>query len=59
MLAAADSIGLEKNYNAGGVVADESVRDARPVVVTLYHDSAHPSALIVPHAAAEHAPAPR
>ena len=57
VLAAADSIGLEKNYNAGGVVADESVRDARPVVVTLYHDAAHPSALIVPHAAPEHAPA--
>ena len=59
VLAAADSIGLEKNYNAGGVVADESVRDARPVAVTLYHDSAHPSALIVPHAAPEHAPATR
>ena len=57
VLSAADSIGFEKNYNAGGVVADESVRDARPVVVTLYHDSAHPSALYIPHAAPETAPA--
>jgi putative CocE/NonD family hydrolase len=51
VLGAADSIGFEKNYNSGGVVADESVRDARPVVVTLYHDASHPSALYVPIAA--------
>lgn len=57
VLSAADSIGIEKNYNAGGVVADESVRDGRPVVVTLFHDSAHPSALYVPHAAPESPPA--
>jgi len=55
VLGAADSIGYEKNYNTGGVVADESVRDARPVVVTLYHDSSHPSALYIPRAAAESA----
>jgi uncharacterized protein len=53
VLSAADSIGFEKNYNAGGVVADESVRDARPVVVTLYHDSGHPSALYIPMAVTE------
>ncbi len=58
VLSAADSIGLEKNYNAGGVVADESVRDARPVVVTLYHDASHPSALYLPRAAPEPAAAP-
>jgi len=59
VLSAADSIGYEKNYNAGGVVADESVRDARPVVVTLYHDATHPSALILPHAVPESVPASR
>jgi uncharacterized protein len=58
VLRAADSIGLQKNYNAGGVVADESVRDARPVVVTLYHDSARPSALYLPRATPEPAAAP-
>jgi putative CocE/NonD family hydrolase len=39
---------FEKNYNAGGVVAEESGKDARKVTVTLYHDDAHPSALYLP-----------
>lgn len=38
----------EKNFNAGGAVADESVKDARTVTVTLYHDGAHASVLYVP-----------
>jgi putative CocE/NonD family hydrolase len=38
----------QKNYNAGGVVAYESVEKARPVTVRLLHDTAHPSALYVP-----------
>jgi uncharacterized protein len=38
----------QKNYNGGGVVAEESVADARPVTVRLFHDSAHPSALYIP-----------
>lgn len=41
----------EKNYNSGGVVADESGKDARTVTVTLYHDPHHPSALYLPIAA--------
>jgi len=53
VLSAADSIGFEKNYNSGGIVADESVRDARPVVVTVYHDAGRPSALYLPLAAPE------
>jgi putative CocE/NonD family hydrolase len=47
-----NSMYAEKNWNAGGVVAEESVRDARTVTVTLYHDAAHPSALSLPIAAA-------
>jgi hypothetical protein len=43
-----DSIQIEKNYNSGGVVADESGKDARTAQVTLYHDSAHPSFLEIP-----------
>ncbi len=39
---------FEKNYNIGGVVAEESGKDARKVTVTLYHDAAHPSALYLP-----------
>lgn len=42
---------FEKNYNSGGVVANESGKDARTVTVTLYHDAQHPSALILPLAA--------
>ena len=41
----------EKNYNSGGIVADESGKDAQTVTVTLYHDAAHPSALYLPIAA--------
>jgi putative CocE/NonD family hydrolase len=47
----AQSIYFEKNYNVGGVVAEETSRVARPVTVTLYHDEAHPSALYMPIAA--------
>jgi putative CocE/NonD family hydrolase len=47
-----DSISLEKNYNAGGVVSEESIKSSRPVTVTLFHDAAHPSVLYVPLAAA-------
>jgi hypothetical protein len=39
---------VEKNYNSGGVVADETAKDARTAHVTLYHDAAHPSALEIP-----------
>ncbi|HEX3554085.1 MAG TPA: CocE/NonD family hydrolase [Thermoanaerobaculia bacterium] len=43
-----NSIGLEKNYNSGGVVADETAKDARTAHVVLYHDAEHPSALEIP-----------
>jgi uncharacterized protein len=43
-----ETVFSQKNYNGGGVVADESVDDARPVTVTLFHDESHPSVLFVP-----------
>jgi putative CocE/NonD family hydrolase len=43
-----NSIYLEKNYNGGGVVAEESRRDARTAHVTLYHDTEHRSYLELP-----------
>jgi uncharacterized protein len=43
-----NSIFLQKNYNGGGVVADEGGKDARTAHVKLYHDAAHPSALEIP-----------
>jgi uncharacterized protein len=49
----ADPFSYEKNYNSGGVVADETRRDARPVTVEIFHDAKRPSALYVPFAAAD------
>jgi putative CocE/NonD family hydrolase len=43
-----NTIYLEKNYNGGGVVADETAKDARTAHVTVYHDAEHPSALKLP-----------
>jgi putative CocE/NonD family hydrolase len=57
VIAPLNSLWSEKNYNGGGVVANESGKDARKVTVTLYHDAAHASALYVPIAAASSAPA--
>ena len=52
ILAPVNSLWSQKNYNSGGVVANESDKDARKVTVTLYHDASRPSALYVPLAAA-------
>jgi putative CocE/NonD family hydrolase len=52
VLAPMNGIVNQKNFNAGGVVSDETGNDARTVTVTLYHDAAHPSALSLPIAAA-------
>lgn len=43
-----NSIYAQKNYNSGGVVAEETAKDARTAHITLYHDAAHPSYLEVP-----------
>lgn len=43
-----NSIYAQKNYNSGGVVCRESMLDARPVNVRLFHDRSRPSALYVP-----------
>lgn len=43
-----NSIYSQKNFNSGGDVSAETMRDARAVTVKLYHDRAHQSALFVP-----------
>jgi uncharacterized protein len=48
ILAPVNSIYSQRNYNSDGVAAEESMKDARPVTVTLFHDRSHPSALFVP-----------
>jgi hypothetical protein len=43
-----NSIYTQKNYNSGGVVSDESIADARTVIVKLFHDQSYPTVLYVP-----------
>jgi uncharacterized protein len=43
-----NSIYIERNFNGGGVVADESIKDSKPVTVVLHQDDRYPSALYVP-----------
>lgn len=51
VLTCPNSIFVQKNYNSGGVVAQESGQDAHTAHVTLYHDAEHPSYLELPIAA--------
>jgi hypothetical protein len=44
---------VQKNYNSGRAVADETAESARAVTVSLYHDAERPSALHVPMGHAE------
>ncbi|UCH96203.1 MAG: CocE/NonD family hydrolase [Candidatus Aminicenantes bacterium] len=48
IISAINSPNWEKNYNSGGVVAEETSKDARKAVITLYHDKKHPSHLVLP-----------
>jgi len=38
----------QKNYCSGGVVAEETAKDARTCHVQVYHDATHPSAIDLP-----------
>lgn len=43
-----NSIYVQKNYNRGGCVSAESMNDARTVVVKMFHNERHPTALAIP-----------
>jgi putative CocE/NonD family hydrolase len=43
-----NSIFFEKNYNSGGIVADETAKDARTAHVQIYHDAEHASSIDLP-----------
>jgi uncharacterized protein len=43
-----NSIQFQKNYCSGGVVAEETAKDARTCHVQVYHDAAHASAIQLP-----------
>ena len=48
ILSCPNSIQLEKNYNSGGVVTEESGKDARTAHIVVYHDARHQSSLEIP-----------
>ena len=52
VLTSPNTIYLQKNYGTGGVVAKETIADARPIEVMLYHDDDRSSTLKLPIAAA-------
>jgi uncharacterized protein len=43
-----NSRNVEKNYNSGGVIADETAKDARTAHISVYHDAEHASFLELP-----------
>ena len=45
VISSPNSILWQKNYNSGGVVADETAKDARTAHVNVYHDPEHASAI--------------
>jgi uncharacterized protein len=48
VVSAPNSIYFEKNYNSGGVVANETAKDARTAHVRILHDGQRASVLDVP-----------
>ena len=48
IVTAVNSIFWQKNYCSGGVVADETAKDAHTCNVQVYHDAQHPSAIQLP-----------
>jgi uncharacterized protein len=57
VLSAANSLEYQRNFNSGGVVADETMESSHPVTVQIFHDAKRRSALYVPVAVAEAADA--
>jgi putative CocE/NonD family hydrolase len=48
VVTAVNSILWQKNYCSGGVVAEETAKDAHTCNVQVYHDAEHPSAIQLP-----------
>jgi uncharacterized protein len=48
VVTAVNSIAWQKNYCSGGVVADETAKDAHTCHVQIYHDAQHSSAIQLP-----------
>ncbi len=48
VVSASNSIFWQKNYNSGGVVANETAKDAHTAHIQILHDNAHASVLQIP-----------
>ena len=48
VISSPNSIFWQKNYNSGGIVADETAKDARTCHVKVYHDAMHASVIELP-----------
>ena len=48
VVTAVNSIYWQKNHCSGGVVVEETAKDARTCHVQIYHDPEHPSAVQLP-----------
>src|SRR4029079_4864121 len=48
IVTAVNSISWQKNYCSGGIVAEETAKDAHTCNVQVYHDREHPSAIQLP-----------
>ena len=48
VISSPNSIAWQKNYNSGGVVAEETAKDARTAHVQVYHDTTHASSIQLP-----------
>jgi predicted acyl esterase len=48
VVTAVNSILWQKNYCSGGIVAEETAKDAHTCNVQIYHDAEHPSAIQLP-----------
>lgn len=48
IISSPNSIALQKNYCSGGIIAEETAKDAHTAHIKIYNDSKHASVLIVP-----------
>ena len=48
VISSSNSIYAQKNYNSGGVVANETEKDARTAHIKVYHDATHSSKVELP-----------
>ncbi|MGE5106497.1 MAG: CocE/NonD family hydrolase [Sphingobacteriales bacterium] len=48
IIASPNSIYAQKNYCSGGIIANETAKDAHTAHVKIYNDSKHPSVLLMP-----------